>query len=136
MLLFGTAPSDATTVARRASGMPLPAAAPLTGACMVPDDSAPPVRFGVDTVATCAVHLTPAQLRSFCRNGLNALPDSIAGTGGRVLTDRFLNLPDTARIGVWGSSSTRNLADWIPVAKELAGTVLLFITLGHAYMCV
>ena len=124
MLLFGTTTANVSTVDRRTSGLPLPAAAPLTGACMLPDDSAPPVRFGVDTLASCAVHLTPAQLRSFCRNGISALPDSVAGNGGSVLTGRFLNLPTTSRVGVWGSSSTLTLADWVSVEQEVPGVVL------------
>lgn len=122
MLLFGTSAADATTVDRRSSGMPLPAAAPLTGACMLPDDSSPPVRFGVDTVGRCAVYLTPAQLRAFCRSGITALPESVAGSGGSVLTARFLNLPSSSRVGVWGSSSTVTLADWVPVEQEAPGT--------------
>lgn len=125
MILFGTALADASTIDRRSSGMPLPAAAPLTGSCTLPDDSSPPVRFAVDTVATCAVHLTPAQLRSFCRNGLSSLPASIAGSGGSVLIDRFLNLPESSRVGIWGSSSTNTLADWVPVAQEVPGATLL-----------
>jgi hypothetical protein len=123
MLLFGTVSPAANTVDRRWSGLSLPAAAPLTGACMLPSDGAPPVRFAVDAVASCAVHLTPAQLRSFCRNGISALPSSVAGKGGTVLTDRFLNLPEDARVGVWGSSDTRTLTDWVPISREVPGAI-------------
>jgi hypothetical protein len=103
------------------AGMPLPVAAPLTCACTPPSDAAPPVRFGVDTIAACAVPLTPAQLRSFCRSGATALPASLAGTSSATLTQRFLILPAGALVGVWGSASSLVLSDWVPLAQEVPG---------------
>eukprot|EP00892_Ulva_mutabilis_P008943 jgi/Ulvmu1/6420/UM003_0049.1 len=119
MLLFGTAAADASGVLRRTAGMPLPSAAPLTGACTAPTDLAAPARFGVNAAAACGVPLTPAELRELCRGsgGVAALGVS-AADGAAALLPRYSGLVPGALIGSWGSADPSDLAQWIAIDQE------------------
>lgn len=122
LLLYGTAATDGSGVARRTTGLPLLSAAPLTGACEPPSRLTAPARFGVDAAVACGVPLTPAELRELCR-GVGGAPavGLTAAEGAAGLLPRFGGLVAGARLGSWGSADPSDLQQWVVIDQEVIG---------------
>lgn len=122
MLLFGAAAADGAGVLRRTTGLPLPSAAPLTGACEAPSKLAAPVRFGVDAAAACGVPLTPAELRDLCLGGGGVAALGVpAADGVAAMLTRFGGLVPGALLGSWGSANPSDPQEWVTIDQESIG---------------
>jgi hypothetical protein len=74
-----------------------------------------PVAFGANTVASCAVPLTSAQLEAFCRGqNVDGVPPNNPGIPLQLMAG-LLDTDQPTVIGRWGNSDATNVNEWVEV---------------------
>ena len=124
--LLAAAVAPAGGLVRAATGLPLLATS-ATGEC-TQAVAAPMAQFGVDTRAACGVSLTRGLLRQFCQSGIGSTWQGRSNE----LAVTFSGLPtEQLFLGRWGDADASRDADWLPLAREVAGVPPCFCAPCH-----